>query len=166
MYRSPPLTVPSIRRTSLVLNPESNLTVDLVAKSMAHFQLLSHDRQRVDIVYPSEPTLAAGATQYLKLSGHIALQELHQMLLNKQVSIGDLGEFAAEILARSAIDGVLDEPYLNSITVEQFVKCFFTPEAFQELLALNPSNLRFCARPEHLRQALVMNYFILNIPNK
>lgn len=128
-------------RTSLVLNPESKLAVDLVAKSMAHLQLLSHDRQKVDIVYPSEPTLAAGATHYLKLSGHTALQEVHQMLLNKQVSIGDLGEFAAEILALSAIDGVLTEPYLKSITVEQFVRSLVTPEAFKEILKLNPSNL-------------------------
>jgi hypothetical protein len=86
-------------RTSVVLNPEHTLFIQLASRPMAHHQLLSNDRKKAEIIYLSEPVLAAGDTEYLKQDGHVALEEIHRKILGKQVSVGDIGEYICEVSA-------------------------------------------------------------------
>jgi hypothetical protein len=94
-------------RINLTILPSSSLAVELVASHMAQLDLVSQDRSLLYVSYPSDPTLAAGASLLLRDRGVACLENLASTLLQGVTDAGNSGEVAFEIAAVAAADSLL-----------------------------------------------------------
>lgn len=110
-------------RMSLTIVSKSNLANLLVASSMAQLDYLSIDRHTAFVSYPSDVTLAEGASRIINYYPLDTIRTLVEFTANSQINIGDGGKCVTEMILLAAMDK-FSTPF-QSITVTNFIKTLF-----------------------------------------
>lgn len=106
-------------RASLTIVPRSNLANELVAGSMGQLDLISSDRHSAFVSYPSDITLAQGASVIIMKHPVLALKALLNFTANSQISVGDGGEAMVELILLAAMDNL--HHTFQSVLVKDFL---------------------------------------------